>query len=342
MRTDNQVIERKSRTQITLQKIETFLVIIEQEKTQVEMCRILKISKSALRKMIKRYHSGDFDDLRNFKTTEQLKKGAKKNYEIENCAVQMELEVNPCTTLQSLSLNINNNNDINLSTSSIHRRIKMLQYTRKILTKIPINRNSDVNKTLRVEYANFISTIPNNKIVFLDESGFNLYLTPKYGYSPKNVKACITVPNSKGKNVSFLCAISIEGIYMTKTIKGSFKSADLILFINNDLPLLDHNNKKYIIMDNASIHKTIDVKQAFMNRGYILKFIPPYSPHLNPIEEFFSCFKSKFARGERCVTISDIISLINRIIDNEHFNMTGYFEHMREWLDKALARHDFL
>ncbi|KAG0437583.1 hypothetical protein DMUE_3605 [Dictyocoela muelleri] len=129
---------------------------------------------------------------------------------------------------------------------------------------------------------------------------------------------------------------------MTKTIKGSFKSEDLILFINNDLPLLNHNNKKYIIMDNASIHKTVGVKQAFINRGYILKFIPPYSPHLNPIDEFFSCFKSKFSNEDRCASISDIISCINRIVENEYFNMTGFFAHMRTWIDKALARQDFL
>ncbi|KAG0442379.1 hypothetical protein DMUE_0311 [Dictyocoela muelleri] len=138
MRIENTDTKRKRRTQITKEKTESFLDIIDQEKTQVEICRILKLSKSTLQKMINKYHTGDFDDLKNIKTTEQLKKGSKKDYEIEKSVVRLELEANPCTTLKPISININNNNGINLSIPSIYRRIKMLRYTQKFCPKSPL------------------------------------------------------------------------------------------------------------------------------------------------------------------------------------------------------------
>ncbi|KAG0430390.1 hypothetical protein DMUE_5670, partial [Dictyocoela muelleri] len=106
--------------------------------------------------------------------------------------------------------------------------------------------------------------------------------------------------------------------------------------------LLTHNSTKHIIMDNASIHKTTEVAQAFAQRGYILHFLPPYSPQLNPIEEFFSAFKSKFLRQERCRNLQEIVSTINTISNIEIFEMRGFFKHMREWVEKCLMREDLI
>ena len=40
------------------------------------------------------------------------------------------------------------------------------------------------------------------------------------------------------------------------------------------------------VMDNASIHKSKQVKNILNN--YNVQFLPSYSPHLNPIELWFS------------------------------------------------------
>ncbi|KAG0440445.1 hypothetical protein DMUE_1744 [Dictyocoela muelleri] len=174
-----------------------------------------------------------------------------------------------------------------------------MNYTPKILRKNPISRNSFANKILRFEYSINLNMIANENIFLLDESGFNLHASPKYGYSPKNTKAYTTVQNSKGSNVPFIRTISENGIYSYRTKLGTFKSGDLINYINSELQSLSGNNIKHIIMDNASIHKTRHVQQSFAQRQYILKFFPPYSPHLNHIEEFFSAFKSKFIRRDQ-------------------------------------------
>ena len=44
-------------------------------------------------------------------------------------------------------------------------------------------------------------------------------------------------------------------------------------------------------MDNASIHRTIDIKDLVTERGFEIIYPLPYSPFLNPIEEFWSKLK---------------------------------------------------
>ena len=47
-------------------------------------------------------------------------------------------------------------------------------------------------------------------------------------------------------------------------------------------------------MDNAAFHNSVLVKNALRERNVPHKFPVPYSPELNPIDEFFSMLKSKF------------------------------------------------
>ncbi|KAG0440095.1 hypothetical protein DMUE_1988 [Dictyocoela muelleri] len=139
-----------------------------------------------------------------------------------------------------------------------------MEYTRKKLTLVTINRNSNFNKDLRYLYKVSLNNIQDNQLIFLDESGFNLHTFQQLGYSPKDAKCYVNSSNSKGTNISLLCAITFQGIFSCKIIMGSFKSADLNDFICEDLPLISPHDRKYIIMDNAAIHKTRDVVNSFL------------------------------------------------------------------------------
>ncbi|KAG0435741.1 hypothetical protein DMUE_4561 [Dictyocoela muelleri] len=153
-----------------------------------------------------------------------------------------------------------------------------MNYTRNTLTLIPVNRNSNENKTTRAQYATSLLNINDNQMIFIDETDFNLHSYQRVGYSPKNSKCFFKFPNSNGINISVLCAIKNEDILAFKAKVGSFKSTDLKDFIETQLPILDQNDMKYIIMDNASIHRTAEVRESLARRNYILKFIPLYSP----------------------------------------------------------------
>lgn len=50
--------------------------------------------------------------------------------------------------------------------------------------------------------------------------------------------------------------------------------------------------KSVLVMDNASFHHSESIAQMCAEAGVKLVYLPPYSPDLNPIEEFFAEFKS--------------------------------------------------
>ncbi|KAG0438200.1 hypothetical protein DMUE_3237 [Dictyocoela muelleri] len=79
----------------------------------------------------------------------------------------MNLELNPCLTLKWMALKLETNNNIIKSVSTIHRIVKCAGFSRKVLTKIPINRNSDQNKNLRFIFGQSIVNISNEKIITL-------------------------------------------------------------------------------------------------------------------------------------------------------------------------------
>ena len=50
--------------------------------------------------------------------------------------------------------------------------------------------------------------------------------------------------------------------------------------------------RSVVVMDNASFHHSERMKSLFDAFGVKLVYLPPYSPDLNPIEEFFGELKA--------------------------------------------------
>lgn len=56
------------------------------------------------------------------------------------------------------------------------------------------------------------------------------------------------------------------------------------------LPIIPQG--KTIILDNASFHKSPRTKSLIESKGCFLKFLPTYSPDLNPIEQQWAILKA--------------------------------------------------
>ncbi len=60
-----------------------------------------------------------------------------------------------------------------------------------------------------------------------------------------------------------------------------------------------------VIMDNLSSHKRASARELIEVAGATLRFLPPYSPNLNPIEKVFSKLKAMLRKiGERTAMTS--------------------------------------
>lgn len=54
--------------------------------------------------------------------------------------------------------------------------------------------------------------------------------------------------------------------------------------------------RSVLVMDNASFHHSERIEQMCLDMGVKLVYLPPYSPDLNPIKEFFAELKAFIQR----------------------------------------------
>ena len=233
---------------------------------------------------------------------------------------------------------------IRKSQSSISRLLKNAGLTRKRLSLVPDERNSERILDLRVLYAREIEQINVSKLVYLDETGFNLHSSSKYGYSERNTKAYIMVPANRGINISLMCAINLNGVIGFDFVDGAYNGDLFIRFIIEKLvPFFAVNRDNILILDNARFHHRQDVRLCLNQNNIPFKFLPAYSPQLNPIEEFFSSLKSRYnALRPRPRSRATVKLEICNVLNNLDYSFIPLFNRAKNFLEIALSRRHFI
>lgn len=208
-----------------------------------------------------------------------------------------------------------------------------MEYSRKRLVKIPMERNSQRTIENRQLYARGIEYLSDSCLIYLDETGVNQHQTRNYGYSPINSKSYKLVKANRGTNISCMVAIKVTGVICFELKDGAFNGDDFIIFIKtHSLPHFQRNPTDVLIMDNCRFHHRRDVTMLLEEKRIPFMFLPPYSPQLNPIEEYFSSFKSQISAF---VTINisrlELKERIIEILNNPIVDFNGWFRNMRRW-----------
>jgi len=235
---------------------------------------------------------------------------------------------------------------VTLSQPTVSRKLKKMKISRKRLVLVPEERNSEQNIGRRAIYARRIGRLSPKKLVFLDESGFNKHLRRRYGYSNFNEKAYITVPGNRGINKSLICAINVNGTIGYEFKTGAYNSASLERFITTHLgPYFAQHPDHLLIMDNVPFHKSRAITNVLCQLGITTEYLPPWSPQLNPIEEFFAMVKSKFRalQNENSgISIDDALNQILRTDNDYSEECLGFWRSMERWLDLARQKSIFI
>jgi len=69
-----------------------------------------------------------------------------------------------------------------------------------------------------------------------------------------------------------------------------------------------------VVADNLSCHKVEGVREAIEAVGASLRYLPPYSPDLNPIEKMFSKLKALLRKAAKR-TVDSLWTEIGMILD---------------------------
>ena len=128
-------------------------------------------------------------------------------------------------------------------------------------------------------------------LIFLDESGSNQAMAPRYGYALKGQRSAGQVPRNRGRNTSILAAMSSQGFVGTMTVEGATNKEVLWTYLEEVLcPALRPG--QIVVLDNLAAHKSEVVKEKIEACGCRLLFLPAYSPDFNPIEHAFAKLKA--------------------------------------------------
>jgi len=82
----------------------------------------------------------------------------------------------------------------------------------KSLDMIPVGRNTPSTIEQRYEYVRKSIRASSQPVIFLDEAGFNLHLCQHRGRNVIGKTATISLPNSRGGNISVMIALTQNGI----------------------------------------------------------------------------------------------------------------------------------
>lgn len=134
-------------------------------------------------------------------------------------------------------------------------------------------------------------------LVFVDESGTNLAMTPRYGRAPRGERVVGAAPRNHGKNTTLVAALTLEGITAAMTLEGAMDRPAFEAFVAQVLVPRLHPGQ-IVIWDNLRVHKSDTARRLIAAAGCQLRWLPPYSPDFTPIEQAFSKLKAALRRAE--------------------------------------------
>ncbi len=136
------------------------------------------------------------------------------------------------------------------------------------------------------------------RLVFLDECGVLTNMARLYGRSPRGTRACDTVPGGRWERLTVLGALGDDGIIAAMSVEAATDAAVFHASLERALlPELRRTKPDAVlIMDNLAAHKAPQVRALLDRSGFAYRYLPAYSPDLNPIEPAWAQVKTELRR----------------------------------------------
>jgi transposase len=164
------------------------------------------------------------------------------------------------------------------------------------------------------------------RLVFIDETAVTTKMARHYGRSPCGERLVASVPHGHWKTLTLVAALRINGLTAPYIMDGAMNGPAFLNYVEQVLvPTLRKGD--IVFMDNLRPHKIDGVRQAIEAAGAMLRYLPAYSPDLNPIEQAFSKLKAALRKGA-ARTVQRLLRLIAKLIRSfAPQECTNYFRH---------------
>jgi transposase len=154
-------------------------------------------------------------------------------------------------------------------------------------------------------------------------------MTRLYGRAPRGRRLFAKAPFGHWKTTTFVAALRKDGLSAPMVLDGPMTGAAFRAYVEQALtPALQPGD--VVVMDNLAAHKMAGIEEAIAAAGANLLYLPPYSPDLNPIEQFFAKLKALLrkaaARTKEALwqTAGQLLDLVPPIECRSYLANAGY------------------
>ncbi len=136
------------------------------------------------------------------------------------------------------------------------------------------------------------------RLVFLDERGVLTGMARLRGRSPRGTRAYGTVPCGHWTRLTVLGALGTGGMVAAMAVDAATDGAVFHAWLDRVLqPKLRRTKPDAVlVLDNLGAHKTPEVRDLLDRSGFVYRYLPSYSPDMNPIEPAWAKVKSDLRR----------------------------------------------
>jgi transposase len=121
-------------------------------------------------------------------------------------------------------------------------------------------------------------------------------MTPSHGRARRGQRLIARAPFGHWKTSTFVAALRWDGITTPAVLDGPINGRSFTAYVEQMLvPTLRKGD--IVVLDNLGSHKGKAARAAIERAGAELRFLPPYSPDLNPIEQVFAKLKALLRRA---------------------------------------------
>lgn len=150
------------------------------------------------------------------------------------------------------------------------------------------------------------------RLVFIDETAVTTKMVRHYGRSPRGQRLVGMVPHGHWKTLTLIAALRIDDLTAPYVVDGAIDGPSFLAYIEQVLaPTLKKGD--IVFMDNLPTHKIDGVREAIEAAGAKVRYLPAYSPDLNPIELAFSKLKAALRTGA-ARTVKALWKLIGKLV----------------------------
>lgn len=168
-----------------------------------------------------------------------------------------------------------------------------------------------------------------SKLVFLDETGTTTDLARVYGRSLAGTRLVDHVPGGHGNTMTFIAGLRMDRLIAPWCLDGAMSGEAFKTYLATQLASTLQPGD-IVICDNLACHKVAGVQEIIDATGATIRYLPPYSPDLNPIEQVFAKLKALLRKAmarsfdRLWKTIGQLIPLFTKQECQNYFSHAGY------------------